>query len=157
MIVGKAEGWGQMPEKLKLKIIRFDTEDLCLQHQIGWFSKACLEVATVLRMSRKLPDCLVQSAAREQVGCKSLLTGFSDAHICAFVCLPSLLENKASHSLLFSRQHRQLLHSLMKHSSEQNMDGDYKKWSCQPYKDIVVALSWRQPTPPSATQQPKDL
>lgn len=34
MIVGKAERWGQVPEKLKLKVIKVNTEDLSPQYQI---------------------------------------------------------------------------------------------------------------------------
>lgn len=110
MIVRKAERWGQMSEELKLTVIKVNTEGLSPQHQMWWFSKACLEVATILRMSPR-PSW---SAVTEQVGFKHLPAGFSDAHICTFVYLPPLLENKAFNSLLFSRHHRQILHSLTK-------------------------------------------
>lgn len=60
MIVRKTERWGLRPEKLKLKVIKVNTEGLSPQHQMWWLSDACLEVVTILRMSRKVPDHVSQ-------------------------------------------------------------------------------------------------
>lgn len=87
------------------------------------------------------------------MGFKRLPTGFSDAHICTFVYLPPLLENKAFNSLLFSRHHRQILHSLTK---------PWKVIRMNKVANLTRTWGWhsgdsRQPTPPSATQQSDDF
>lgn len=104
MIVGRAEGWGQLRETLELKSLKStlmisarNTESGCLPGLPG----SCYNSQNVSEAPWQS-----ESAAIKQIAFRGLLGSCSDVHICIFICLPSSLVNETSKSLPRRRHHR---------------------------------------------------